>query len=444
MANIDLTKIIGTDAFPNTVNDVLGLVETLASQRIMAVQSANRLFDATYDYDVQNGKVIQEAVIEMAKSYSYNKDAYDRAPLDPTLHVRYFDNYTDRQFETTIRIDDIRKIIANKGQGVEDIVAQILSTLTAGESYEDFTNVRALLLNDYVKDYSTILGGTPKNLKGVIYTARNMYNHLKSDNSDLTKDAFISSTPAQDIRIAMTESLLNLIDVVELANIFNLEKEELFGIMVVIPDSDLPENQKYKLVVYDRKAMGRATFTYDFTQEYVAKGRYSNDYLTVSRAYFFNELFKACTIDCTSAVQSALSDIIEPITPLVFTALSDTDNLTLTPLYVDKQYTAEDGLLDKMKAIVGGDTVFNGNSITTTYWFGSAEETSKPSLYVQAGRGVIGIWYNNVQIYNSGYYNWLSTAVDPTTNKITVPAINSAIGTLSGEGWNGVLLGKMV
>lgn len=440
MTNIDLTKLIGTENFPNNVNDVLKLVETLASQRITAVQSANKLYDATFDYDVANGKVIQEAVIELAKSYAYNKNAYDRAPEDPTLHARYFDNYTDRQFQTTVRIDDIRKIIANKGQGVENVVAQILSTLTAGESHEDFENTRALILNEYIPDYSTILGGTPKNLKGCIYAARNMYNHLKSDNSDLTAgagtdEAYISSTPAKDIRVAMTESLLNLIDVGELSHIFNLEKEELFGIMVVIPDSDLPESQKYKIVVYDRKAMGRATFTYDYTNEYVAKGRFSNEYLTVSRAYFYNELFKACQLDCTNAAKLALRDLINKLP--VFSKISSTDNLSETKLALNPNLTAQDvrNILDSINSGYGSSTY------TTVNLFGNKDDTTKPSLYVTAGHASIICYYNGAQIAYGTGYNFSNFNAEGIC---TVEPLNDTVGTiepLQANKWNGILFG---
>lgn len=373
MANIDLEKIVGTDQFPNNENDVYALIETIASQRIMAVRSANRLIDATFDYVVDNGQVIQEAVIEMAKSYAYDKSAYDRAPKDPTLHVRYFSDYTERQFEVTVRRDDVRKIIANKGEGVEDVIAQILSTLTSGEGHEDFENVRALILNEYVPDYSTILGGVPKNIKGCIYAARNMYNHLKSDNSDLTEgagtdDAYISSTPAADIRVAITESLLNLMDVVELANIFNLEKEELFGILVVVPDSDLEDADKYKIVVYDRKAMGRATFIYDFTQEEVAKGRFRNEYLTVSRAYFYNELFKAAALDCTAAATAAIGGLISSpfdITVTVTNGTAGGDNKITLGKKATITITPENGY--KVPEDETGITIANANIVADSY-----------------------------------------------------------------------------
>lgn len=442
METIDLSRIIGSDAFPNNVNDVLQLIETIASQRITAVNSANRLVDATFDYDVQNGRVVQEAVIEMAKSYAYDKNALDRAPKDPTLHVRYFNNYTERQFETTIRTDDIRKIIANKGQGVEDIVAQILATLTAGESNEDFENTRALILNEYVPDYSKILGGKPKNLKGVIYAARNMYNHLKSNNSDLTEDAgtenaFISATPAEDIRVAMTESLLNLIDVVELANIFNLTKEELFGVMVVIPDSDLPVEKKYKVVVYDRKAMGKALFAYDFTQEFVAKGRFRNEYLTVSRAYFYNELFKACQLDCSEAANAALGDLIKPLP--VFSALASTDELTTTNnLVVNLKITGKE-------LAQGIQAVTTATAYQTVYVVGSESNTSATQIALRNTTGVFYITYNGVDLIsvNQSGTNLSFLNVDPQSGMAKVPARSGAIGELlhTDKDWNGTIIG---
>lgn len=439
----ELQSIIGTDQFPTNVNDVYNLIETIAIQEIRAVQSANRLVDATFDYDVENGQVIQSAVIEMAKSTAYNKNAYDRAPKDPTVHVRYFSDYKNTQFETTIRRDDIRRIIANRGVGVEDVIAQIISTLTSGESHEDFIDTRDLILNDFVPDYSKILGGTPKNLKGVIYAARNMYNHLKSDNSDLTEgagteNAYVSSTPAQDIRVAMTESLLNLIDVVELANIFNLTKEELFGVMVVIPDSDLPADKKYKVVVYDRKSMGKALFTYDFTQEPVAKGRFLNQYLTVSRCYFYNELFKACQLDCTQAAQLALGEIIEKIPTEKFVALESTDVLTAeNNLAVDLTKTKEE-----IESVLAQIATKDTSPTFTRYVIGSSSETATSLLF----KNVTGTWhiyYNDVDIYSGG--KWADSKFDEKGVCNVTP--RGAVGEIYQTNvnlWNGVFIGKIV
>lgn len=309
---IDVTTLEGSDKFPVNINDVYGLIETIASQNIRAVKSTNRIVDGFYDYDVENGKVIEEAVIAMAKAQAFNKNDFSFTPSDPELYVRYFNNFDPVQFETTIRRDDIRAIIANKGVGLEAIVGSILETLTQGEGYDDFKKMRNVIFNATVTNYNTaVIKGNPANMKGVLYAIRDAYNHLVATNSDMTAEAFDSGTPADDIRIAITPKLLNLIDVVELANVFNLAKEELMGKLVVIDVDDLSDTTNYyKVVVYDRKAFGRATRTYDYTQDISGRARFTNHYLTVERAYFHNGLFKAARIDATAAATAARGEII--------------------------------------------------------------------------------------------------------------------------------------
>src|SRR5699024_6753063 len=48
---------------------------------------------------------------------------------------------------------------------------------------------------------------------------------------------------------------------------------------------------------------------YDYTQDIVGRGRYTNHYLTTSRQYFYNDIFKACAIDCSQAAEAAKGEI---------------------------------------------------------------------------------------------------------------------------------------
>ena len=309
---IDVTTLEGSDNFPANINDVYGLIETIVSQNIPALRSTNRIVDGFFDYDIKDGKVIEEAVIAMAKAQAFNKNDFSFTPADPELYVRYFNNFEPAQFETTIRRDDIRAILANKGVGLDAVIGETLETLTQGEGYDDFKKMRNVIFNANVTDYNTtVLNGQPANMKGVLYAIRDAYNHLVSTNSDLTAQAYDSGTPEADIRIAITPKLLNLIDIIELANVFNLEKEELFGKLVVVDVDDLTEaTNYYKVVVYDRKAFGRATRVYDYTQDTSGRARFTNHYLTVERAYFHNGLFKAARIDATAAATAARGELI--------------------------------------------------------------------------------------------------------------------------------------
>lgn len=325
----EITTIEGSALFPSNINDVYGLVETIASQNIRALKSANKIIDGFYEYDVENGKVIEEAVIEMAQAQAFDKDAWELDPTDPTIKPRYFNNWEAKQYPTTVRRDDIRAILANKGVGLEDVVSSILDTLTQGEGNQDFIDARNCLYDAEFKNYKGIIGGVPKNMKGVIYALRDMYNHLKCNNSDLTLHEYVSATPEADIRIAISPKLMNLIDVTELANIFNLEKEALFGKLVVVDVDDLEDHTYDGFVfVYDIKALGRATRLYDYTQDVSGKGRFTNHYLTVERAYFHNGLFKGAYLDCTEAMEDAKADVITA--PTAYTVTKTLSHVTTT------------------------------------------------------------------------------------------------------------------
>ena len=311
VTTIDVTSLIGSDTFPVNINDVYGLIETIASQRIRAVKSSNRIEDAFFDYVVDNGKVIEEAIIEMAEAQEFVKEGQpDLSPVDPKLYVKYFNNWVTKQFETTIRRDDIRAILANEGEGLEEVVSEILATLTEGEGYFDYQQMRNLIMNkDVGVDMSQALFGglVPSGSKGIIYALRQMYNAIKATNT-LGGVPCAHATPVEDIRVAVSESVLNLIDVTELAQAFNLEKEELFGKLVVLPfDAD---GDEAKVLVYDRKALGRGTRLYDYTQDVIGKGRYTNHYLTTERVYFYNGLFKALSLNVSKAITNAKATLL--------------------------------------------------------------------------------------------------------------------------------------
>lgn len=338
------TGINGSANFPANSNDVYGLIETLASQEIKGLKSVNKIVDGFFNYDIENGKVIEEAVIEMAEAQAFDKSQANFDPTDPKVRARYFNNFESKQFKTTIRRDDIRTIIANKGVGVEDVVSEIIDTLSQGEGNYDFIECRNALYKAGFKNYRALLGGVPKTMKGVIYALRDMYNHLKCNNSDLTDYEYVSATPEQDIMIAVSPKLLNLMDVVELANVFNLSKEELFGKLVVVDVDDLEDHTyDYFGFVYDRKALGRATRLFDYTQDVIGSARYTNHYLTVERAYFHNGLFKGCYIDCSEACASEKSTIVDTPTSysITKTLTQATTDSTVASVYRNEGYEAK-------------------------------------------------------------------------------------------------------
>lgn len=312
-----ITPVNGSNTFPATPNTFLAAVETIAHQNVRAVESTNKIEDAFYEYEVKDGKVIEEAVIAMAQRQAFTPTANgaqpDLSPLDPTLYIRYFNNFEENQFKVTKREDEIRAVIA-KGMSDEKLAAEILATLTEGEGDYDYSQMRAII-EDSVNvgiDASAALfnNKTPQSAKGIMYALRVMFNAVKATNT-IGLGVGLSTkqgVPVGDIRIAVSENVLALIDMVELASLFNLSKEEIYGKIVMLPyDSAYSGN---RILVYDRKALGRATRTFEYGQYVDTINRFSNHALTTSRAYFYNALFKCLSLDVSTAVTAEEATLI--------------------------------------------------------------------------------------------------------------------------------------
>lgn len=311
------TPINGSVNFPVTPNNFLAAVETIAQQNVRSVVSTNKIEDAFYEYEVKDGKVIEEAIIAMAQRQAFVPTAAgaqpDLSPLDPALFIRYFNNFEENQFKVTKRPDEIRVVIA-RGMSEEKLAAEILATLTAGEGDYDYAQMRAIIEDstNVGVDASAALfaNKVPQNAKGIMYALRVMFNAVKGTNTIGLAPTISTKqgVPVEDIRIAVSENVLALIDMVELASLFNLSKEEIYGKIVMLPyDSNYTGN---RVLVYDRKALGRATKLFEYGQDNLQLARYTNFGLTTSRAYFYNPLFKCLSLDISTAVAAAEAGLI--------------------------------------------------------------------------------------------------------------------------------------
>lgn len=314
----------GSGTFPATPNEVYSMVETLAIQSIESAKSTNVLAEDIPAEFIENGVVVEKAVIELAKDYAFDPDAVPfEENNDPTLYVQYFSNFDERQFATRIRYDEIRKVLM-KERSVESVTASILDTLTQKEGYYDQNKTLELFTQGAFIDYATI-AGTAKDMDGVLILVRDAYNHLKDNNDDATGIKYVTRTLPEDIRIYMPDRVANVLDVTKLANLFNLEKAELMGKIVGLPDSlynvaagnsatsanaDAIRNT---IFVADRKALMRYTRVYAYSQDINGKARYTDHYLTTEKLYAFCKLFKAVKIDASAAVNAQLTAHITPV-----------------------------------------------------------------------------------------------------------------------------------
>lgn len=300
------------DTFPANKNSFLTAVETIAAQSIKAVNNSNVIEDAFYEYPVVDGKVVEEALIKMADGKAFTPVAEganpDLSPLDPKIAVRYFSDWELLQFKTTKRYDEIRAILT-KGTSAEEVAGQIDATLTQGEGYTDYNKMRKVIEDEAVaKDCSTDIFGSkhPKNMKGVVAALRIMYDHIRATNTD-GGVPYAYGADVDGIRLAISSKALAYLDIVELANVFNLSKEELLGKIVVLPVDETYDGTK--VLVYDVKHLGRGTRVFDYAQQDLPTNRYVISTLNTERQYFANDLFKALGLDISAAMTAAEGEL---------------------------------------------------------------------------------------------------------------------------------------
>ena len=314
--NFAETPFKGSDDVPVDYSEAMKGVKTIASQKIKEVESTNKIKDAFYEYAVKDGNIIQEGLIHMAEGEDYDGVAEgeepDLSPKDPKVSFRYFDNFKKRKYKTTTRETEIRQINAGKGETDESIATSVVDTLTQGEGDDDYNKMRGALENgDFGVDASTdLLGGKhPTSSKGIMIAVRRMFTAIRATHtrglnaSNYEQGATLpkQGVRPENIRVAISEDVLALIDMTELANLFNLEKEELMGKLVKLPyDANYTGT---RICVYDRKALGRATRLIRYGQKnFEDTDLYTIHTLITDRAYFYNPLFKAYVLDVSVAV----------------------------------------------------------------------------------------------------------------------------------------------
>lgn len=305
----------------------LDLVSKFISQEIDNVKADDALeqyFPTKKHGNDATGLDVEKSLVAMAEEQAYDPtgtNIWDNH--DPLVVPEYFNTWDEKQFIVTKRYDDIRAA-SMRGESAEEIAGKIIDSVTQGAGDYAYRTTRSMfdLSLGFFKNYSGISGREPKDMKGVLYMLRDAYYHLIATNDDATANAttFRSRALPENVRIVIPTKLLNLIDVTELANVFNMEKADILGKIVPLNVDDLADGVNddtyfYTAFVLDKNAIVKEERTYEYAEDRNNTGRYVQHVLTVDRMYGLCGLFKAVYIDCITPATAALGAITTAVTP---------------------------------------------------------------------------------------------------------------------------------
>lgn len=293
MVNPNYAKGVNAATFDPNVNAAYSMIEKVARQVMRGVVSSDRLsvFEKT---PIDNGTTIEEVVIKLAESTAFNSSATDVfAATNPSLVVQYYKNWTPKQFATTVKDNDVRKVLLSNGN-VNDLAEPVVASLTNGDIYEKYLATRGLFDWAATNGVFTNSGDVVEtNYKGILGKLKDIVSGMQFTNTTFNSAGIARQTFADNIRIVMPYTIKNSIDVNELAGVFNLSKDELGARIIEIDTGN-------RIYVVDEQAILVYTRLYQMTTEYNPKALHMNYWLTTDRLYAVSPLFDGTYITVTA------------------------------------------------------------------------------------------------------------------------------------------------
>lgn len=294
----------GSTSIPADASSVYSMANKFAKQIIESVSSVNPLDELFNKGKIEYGKNVEEAVLELLQKGQYDENAVDLfAASDPTFIVRWYKDWSSGQFSTTVRLNEIRKILA-RGLGerntAEAVAEKIVSNLTESDSFDRYKNEKGVLRALVEAVWAAgKYAGSATTANELLKMVRNVVDDFQFINSNYVLAGIENRASLDDIRIVMPYNIKNSIDIDAMAYMFNMEKADLLAKIVV---TDAQDNC---VIIVDKRAVFKYNRLLELTDQWNGKALLTNYWYTVDDMYGYSPLFKATYIDATAMVTPA-------------------------------------------------------------------------------------------------------------------------------------------
>lgn len=278
----------------------MDMIGKIAYQIIREVVAKNPL-SVFNKRPVDTGDTIEQVVVKLVESEPYSRDGL--AALSPDkrskLAVRYFNEWFEKKFKTTVYYQDLR-FVAENIENRDEIASKLVSVLSQSDIYENYVELKGLLEfgtkvnggTTPLKDLGTIPVDESGKVqyKKILTKLKNTVKGMKFVNANYNTAGLARATQESDIYIIAPYELITDIDVEELAGVFNLDKAEIRTRIIEI-DTPQDADGNYTIYVVDQNAILAVPRLYLMDNQKNADGLFWNYFLHVGRLYAISSLF---------------------------------------------------------------------------------------------------------------------------------------------------------
>ena len=323
--------------YPALANQFINaLVNRIALVRVKSATFNNAYAELKKGY-LEFGETVEEVFVSICKAREFSAEkAKDRELKRSLPDVRSaFHTMNWRvQYPVTIQDEDLRMAFTS-AQGVQDLIAKIIDSVTTASEYDEFLLFKYLLIKAIAhgKMYPVAIDAT--DIKDFGKKSRGVSNLITFMSDKYNANGVHTTTPKADQYIFMDAMFNADYDVEVLASAFNMDKAEYQGKLKLIDDFGTFDNERFNVIRANSDMIEEVTAeelaicakvkavlvdkewfqVYDnltkFTEDYVASGMYWN--------YFYN-VWKTVSYSPFSNAIVLVDNTAETALPATFTA----------------------------------------------------------------------------------------------------------------------------
>ena len=323
--------------YPALANQFINaLVNRIALVRVKSATFNNAYAELKKGY-LEFGETVEEVFVSICKAREFSAEkAKDRELKRSLPDVRSaFHTMNWRvQYPVTIQDEDLRMAFTS-AQGVQDLIAKIIDSVTTASEYDEFLLFKYLLIKAIAhgKMYPVAIDAT--DIKDFGKKSRGVSNLITFMSDKYNANGVHTTTPKDDQYIFMDAMFNADYDVEVLASAFNMDKAEYQGKLKLIDDFGTFDNERFNMIRANSDMIEEVTAeelaicakvkavlvdkewfqVYDnltkFTEDYVASGMYWN--------YFYN-VWKTVSYSPFSNAIVLVDNTAETALPATFTA----------------------------------------------------------------------------------------------------------------------------
>lgn len=323
--------------YPALANQFINaLVNRIALVRVKSATFNNAYAELKKGY-LEFGETVEEVFVSICKAREFSAEkAKDRELKRSLPDVRSaFHTMNWRvQYPVTIQDEDLRMAFTS-AQGVQDLIAKIIDSVTTASEYDEFLLFKYLMIKAIAhgKMYPVAIDAT--DIKDFGKKSRGVSNLITFMSDKYNANGVHTTTPKADQYIFMDAMFNADYDVEVLASAFNMDKAEYQGKLKLIDDFGTFDNERFNMIRANSDMIEEVTAeelaicakvkavlvdkewfqVYDnltkFTEDYVASGMYWN--------YFYN-VWKTVSYSPFSNAIVLVDNTAETALPATFTA----------------------------------------------------------------------------------------------------------------------------